>query len=166
MNKDLIDAFDSLKDAECGHHSMVDAILSIEVGDVAEVQVVGQRPGAAIKRAISSASLSSGRSFDFVIDKANNRALIKRIDDGTSTTSEVNAEAIIDRIKERIVGIVCDSGSVYASVVKQRVCRSKDWEDLVISGGKREKTIDDIIKKLICGGVLVKSGAFLSLKLK
>lgn len=166
MSKELIDAFGSLKDAESGLSSTIEAILSIEAGDVIEVPAFGARPGATIKRAISSASISSGRAFDFVMDKANRRALIKRIDDGTSTTSEVNAEAIIDRIKERIVGIVCDSGSVYASVVKQRVCRSKDWEDLVISGGKREKAIDDIIKKLICGGVLVKSGAFLSLKLK
>lgn len=162
MSKDLIDAFSSLKDAESSLSSTIEAILSIEAGDVIEVPAFGARPGATIKRAISSASISSGRAFDFVMDKANRRALIKRVDDGTSNTSASNADEIMDRIKDRIIGIVYDSGNIYVSAVKQRICRSKDWEDLVVHGGRKEKALDDIIRKLIHGGALIKSGAFLT----
>ena len=161
MNKELIAAFDSLKDAECGHPSMVDAILSIEVGDVAEVQVVGQRPGAAIKRAISSASLSSGRSFDFVIDKENRRALIKRIDDGSANLQSQDADAIIGKIKDRIISIVSESGGMYFSAIKQRICRSTEWKTLIIHNGRKDKAFDDIIRDLTSTVVLTRSGSFL-----
>ena len=161
MSKELIDAFGSLKDAESGLSSTIEAILSIEAGDVIEVPAFGSRPGATIKRAISSASISSGRAFDFVMDKANRRALIKRVDDGTSNTSASNADEIMDRIKDRIISIVSESGGMYFSAIKQRICRSTEWKTLIIHNGRKDKAFDDIIRDLTSTGVLTRSGSFL-----
>ena len=95
------------------------------------------------------------------MDKANRRALIKRIDDGSANLQSQDADAIIGKIKDRIISIVSESGGMYFSAIKQRICRSTEWKTLIIHNGRKDKAFDDIIRDLTSTGVLTRSGSFL-----
>ena len=160
MDNNLNSLFDELKAKETFAASLADNLSTLEIGDILPVSMP-VIVASSIKKAISIASRNTAKDFDFVIDKANGRVLIKRVQDVERENGTMCISRLLKRVEGVIIKSVSKSGMVYQSNLKQRVRRASLWADFVDAGGDQD-SLDEIIESLVRSGAIKRSGALIS----